>query len=56
VTEVSDSGHRMPSLTKGEPDATSGRGLHLVETVTDAWGVREELPGKTVWARIDLER
>lgn len=30
-------------------DSEGGRGLPLIEAVTDAWGVRPEPPGKTVW-------
>jgi serine phosphatase RsbU (regulator of sigma subunit)/anti-sigma regulatory factor (Ser/Thr protein kinase) len=52
LVEVFDSGHRLPSLTDTAPDDTGGRGLHLVDTLCDAWGVREELHGKTVWARL----
>jgi hypothetical protein len=52
VVEVFDSGHRIPVLSDSAVDATGGRGLHLVDTVCDAWGVREELEGKTVWARL----
>ncbi len=50
--EVFDSGHRLPSLDDAPVDATSGRGLRLVDAVCDEWGVREELEGKTVWARV----
>ncbi len=50
--EVFDSGHRMPSLSDTALDDTGGRGLHLVDAVCDAWGVLEELHGKTVWARL----
>ncbi len=50
--EVFDSGHRLPSLDDTPVDATSGRGLRLVDAVCDEWGVREELRGKTVWARV----
>lgn len=32
-----------------EWDSESGRGLALVEAVSDAWGVRPEPTGKTVW-------
>ncbi|SEF86647.1 Anti-sigma regulatory factor (Ser/Thr protein kinase) [Thermomonospora echinospora] len=40
-----------------EPDfvAESGRGLHLVEALTTAWGVEPDPgggPGKTVWASL----
>lgn len=30
-------------------DVESGRGLALVEAVSDAWGVRRDVHGKTVW-------
>ena len=52
LVEVFDSGHRLPSLDDAPVDATSGRGLRLVDAVCDEWGVREELEGKTVWARV----
>jgi anti-sigma regulatory factor (Ser/Thr protein kinase) len=52
LVEVFDTGHRLPSLDDPAADATSGRGLRLVDTLSDEWGVREELEGKTVWARI----
>ncbi len=52
VVEVFDSGHRLPVFADSDPEATSGRGLHLIDTVCDAWGVREEVDGKTVWARV----
>ena len=52
IVEVFDRGHRLPSLSDSAPDATGGRGLHLVAAISDAWGVREELHGKTVWARV----
>ena len=33
------------------PDAPHGRGLHIVRTLADAWGIemRRDQPGKTVW-------
>ncbi len=52
LVEVFDSGHRMPELTDSAPDSTSGRGLHLVDAICADWGVREDLDGKTVWARL----
>jgi anti-sigma regulatory factor (Ser/Thr protein kinase) len=52
VIEVFDSGHRLPALGEPEVDATSGRGLRLVDSLSDEWGVREELDGKAVWSRI----
>lgn len=53
LVEVFDSGHRMPVLSESAaPDSTSGRGLRLIDTLCESWGVREELDGKTVWARL----
>lgn len=52
LVEVFDSGHRLPALSDAAPDDTGGRGLHLVDAVSHTWGVREELHGKNVWARL----
>lgn len=52
LIEVFDSGHRLPRLSDSAPDSTSGRGLHLIDAFCDDWGVREQLEGKTVWARL----
>jgi anti-sigma regulatory factor (Ser/Thr protein kinase) len=54
--EVADTSHRMPVLPVEDvhPDATSGRGLMLVEALADRWGVQSEGLGKRVWAEIDL--
>ncbi|MFD4377716.1 ATP-binding protein [Streptomyces sp. NPDC058486] len=35
------------------PTAEGGRGLVLVEGVTDRWGVEERRDGKTVWFECD---
>jgi len=51
LVEVSDAaaGYPMPQEQVG--DAPHGRGLHIVRTLADAWGVDEQRdrPGKTVW-------
>ena len=54
--EVTDTSHRMPlpPVTDVHPDATSGRGLMLVEALADRWGVQSAGLGKRVWAEIDL--
>ncbi|MFC5958157.1 ATP-binding protein [Streptomyces pratens] len=52
--EVSDTrAERRPAVTvPADADAESGRGLLLVTTLADDWGVtdRRSGPGKTVWA------
>lgn len=48
--EVRDFVSRPPSLHEAVPrDDTSGRGLMLVHSLADAWGVRTHDLGKTVW-------
>jgi anti-sigma regulatory factor (Ser/Thr protein kinase) len=52
LVEVFDSGHRLPIPSDGDPQSTRGRGLQLIDALCEDWGVREELRGKTVWARL----
>ena len=39
----------LPTQQPYDPFALTGRGLFLVETLTDAWGVDVANDGKTVW-------
>ncbi len=52
VVEVFDRSHRLPHLSNDGPEGTAGRGLHVVDSLATGWGIREELAGKTVWARL----
>ncbi|MFH8769147.1 ATP-binding protein [Streptomyces sp. NPDC017958] len=54
--EVTDTrGDHLPKLQESGPDAESGRGLMLVDVLTDRWGVAEgRFPRKTVWAELRL--
>ncbi|WP_063787104.1 ATP-binding protein [Streptomyces sp. NBRC 110028] len=52
--EVSDPGDGPPVIGDAAPDAERGRGLAIVEAFAEAWGVRERVVGKTVWARVRL--
>jgi anti-sigma regulatory factor (Ser/Thr protein kinase) len=48
--EVTDSGSGTPAMRSPGPDEPSGRGLQIVEMLSDSWGVEAEQPsGKTVW-------
>jgi anti-sigma regulatory factor (Ser/Thr protein kinase) len=48
--EVFDAGDGLPCEAPGDLDATDGRGLLIVGTLADDWGVVEaEGGGKTVW-------
>ncbi|MEU5024729.1 ATP-binding protein [Streptomyces milbemycinicus] len=41
---------RMPEKKHVRELDTHGRGLFLVDALSDTWGVRKEVIGKTVWA------
>ncbi|MET9773662.1 ATP-binding protein [Streptomyces sp. NPDC006367] len=54
--EVRDRAARMPGRRAPVPDeSTNGRGLVLVESLADAWGVRSHGEGKSVWFELDAE-
>jgi anti-sigma regulatory factor (Ser/Thr protein kinase) len=55
VLEVTDSSPApIPPPRVPDPEDTSGRGLFLVDVLSDAWGVRSaQGGGKTVWIRVD---
>ncbi|WP_240661189.1 MULTISPECIES: ATP-binding protein [unclassified Streptomyces] len=54
--EVTDTrSDRLPRRQQTAPDAESGRGLLLVDSLADRWGVSEDrFPRKTVWAELRL--
>jgi two-component sensor histidine kinase len=52
--EVRDQVATPPVLRRPGPHSPSGRGLRIVESLAQSWGVRE-IPGhgKAVWARFE---
>jgi anti-sigma regulatory factor (Ser/Thr protein kinase) len=46
---VQDGSLRMPRARRHGLEATTGRGLRLVETLGQSWGVEESPTGKTIW-------
>ncbi|MEU3462084.1 ATP-binding protein [Streptomyces sp. NPDC006733] len=53
--EVHDHTARRPRLHPAGDDATSGRGLLLVQALANSWGVRSQGTGKVVWFELDVE-
>jgi len=51
--EVFDSSPEAPRPRRAAPDATSGRGLGLVEDLARAWGVIDLDAGKAVWFEVE---
>ncbi|MFD8009084.1 SpoIIE family protein phosphatase [Streptomyces sp. NPDC058955] len=55
TVEVRDGAATAPHLRHAKAGDEGGRGLHICSTLADAWGVRYEAEGKTVWAEIALD-
>jgi DNA-binding NarL/FixJ family response regulator len=51
---VDGSAERSVRMQATRSDATSGRGLHLVESLADSWGVEVTSTGKTVWFEVAI--
>jgi serine phosphatase RsbU (regulator of sigma subunit)/anti-sigma regulatory factor (Ser/Thr protein kinase) len=53
---VTDTDPQMPALRPPADQAESGRGLHLVDTLADRWGVAPAPTGKAVWFELAVEQ
>ncbi|MDH2414597.1 ATP-binding protein [Nocardioides sp. CER19] len=51
--EVQDQSAERPVLRRVDREATSGRGLVLVDALSGSWGVEQAGAGKTVWFTLD---
>ncbi len=47
-------GERTPCVRTPTDDDQFGRGLFIVQTLADRWGVDGHTVGKTVWSELDL--
>lgn len=54
--EVHDGNTRQPDPATAPDDATSGRGLLMVEALADRWGVEGTHSGKFVWFELPIAR
>ena len=52
VVAVCDGTPSLPVVRATDDEAEGGRGMLLVDLLTDDHGVRPQPPGKTVWARL----
>jgi hypothetical protein len=57
LIEVWDAHERMPVCEQPDLDAEHGRGLLLVEALSEGWGTHRPAghPGKIVWARCGVD-
>lgn len=54
--EVMDRSPRQPIARHYSSEATTGRGLALVDAVAERWGVQPDGDGKMVWAELAANR
>jgi anti-sigma regulatory factor (Ser/Thr protein kinase) len=55
--EVTDHGAGTPRMRSPGPDDPTGRGLRIVDALSEQWGVEPEVPsGKTVWFTLAAPR
>jgi anti-sigma regulatory factor (Ser/Thr protein kinase) len=52
--EVKDWNSRLPQACLPPEDATTGRGLQLVEAIASSWGVERDSDGKVVWFQLHV--
>jgi anti-sigma regulatory factor (Ser/Thr protein kinase) len=53
---VADNGPGRPVVRDTAPTAESGRGMRIVDVLSDEWGVVPLAPGKRVWFQLDVGR
>jgi len=54
TVEVSDGSVRRPAVLRQPPTALGGRGMDIVDRMSQSWGVRQHGDGKTVWFTVPL--
>ncbi len=54
--EVKDWNSRMPQTCMAPIDATTGRGLALVEALASRWGAERDDDGKRIWFLLEADR
>lgn len=54
--EVSDGSAALPVGRIAADDEANGRGIHLIEQLSDSWGTVTTGAGKTVWAELRVTR
>ncbi len=54
VITVSDASSAEPVVKTASPLDQQGRGLEIVEALSDRWGVTQDENGKSVWCELDV--
>ena len=54
MLRVTDGSEAQPVRRNYATDASTGRGIKLVEALASSWGVERSASGKAVWCQIDF--
>jgi hypothetical protein len=52
---VHDESIDLPQMRNPGPGSTSGRGMRIIATTSDRWGIDISAEGKTVWSEIPVQ-
>ncbi len=55
LIQVGDDDSRLPALVEQHPDAVSGRGVMILESLATRWGIGDDAQGKVVWFEVSLD-
>ncbi len=55
LIQVGDDDSRVPAVVEQDPDAVSGRGLMILESLAARWGIVDDSQGKMVWFEVALD-
>ena len=56
VLQVCDASPELPAERPQSESALNGRGLHIIRSISSAWGFAREPGGKLVWASLGLDQ
>jgi anti-sigma regulatory factor (Ser/Thr protein kinase) len=52
LVEVHDESSKQPLVRPVDPSSARGRGMQLVQALSERWGTTPEVRGKVVWAEL----
>ena len=52
---VADESPVIPAMKRYAPDSVTGRGLTMIDSVAERWGIDENAGGKAVWFEVPLD-
>jgi len=53
---VADESTLIPAIKRYAPDSVTGRGLTMIDSAAERWGIDENADGKAVWFEMPLRK